>query len=166
MKQCDGYTIRLATADDEVFLWEMLYQAIYIPAGKAKPNRSILQEPAFAHYVDGWGHYRDDEGLIAVDQHKQAIGAVWMRLFGADDPGWGFVDADTPELSIAVLPAHRGQGLGTALLRGLIERVRKDYAALSLSVDPDNRAMKLYERLGFEVVGASGSSVTMRKKLS
>lgn len=158
--------MRSAQPTDEPFLWEMLYEAIYIPAGGAKPDRVILQEPSLAHYVAGWGQQPGDMALLALDsQSGQPVGAAWLRLFPATDPGWGFVDAETPEVSMALLPAYRGQGIGTALLTNLIAQARGRYAALSLSVDPQNPAMRLYERLGFVVVGASGTSLTMRKEL-
>lgn len=160
------YWIRPATSTDEPFLWEMLYEAIHVPEGRPKPDRTILQEPALAHYVAGWGQQAGDEGLLAINQASgQPVGAAWLRFFTADDPGWGFVDVDTPEVSMALLPAYRGQGIGTALLTALIAQATERYAALSLSVDPQNPAMRLYERLGFVVVGASGTSLTMRKEL-
>lgn len=161
------YTIRPLQPADEPFLWEMLYEAIYIPEGGVKPERAILQEPALAHYVAGWGQQPGDVGLLALDpQSGQPVGAAWLRLFPATDPGWGFVDGDTPEISIAIVPAYRGQGIGTLLLTELIAQATGQYAALSLSVDPQNPAMRLYERLGFVVVGASGTSMTMHKTLT
>jgi ribosomal protein S18 acetylase RimI-like enzyme len=105
-------------------------------------------------------------GLLAIDQPRgEPVGAAWLRLFTETDPGWGFVDAATPEVSMAILPGYRGQGIGTVLLTELITQARGRYPALSLSVDPQNAAMRLYERLGFTVVGATGTSLTMRKAL-
>jgi GNAT superfamily N-acetyltransferase len=59
---------------------------------------------------------------------------------------YGFVDERTPELSVAVLAAHRGKGIGSRLVDGLLQGVR----ATSLSCDPANPAWRLYVRLGFE----------------
>lgn len=161
------YSLRPATAADEAFLWEMLYQAIYVPPEQPRPARSVLQEPSLAHYVTDWGKWPDDVGIIAVDnQQGQPVGAAWSRLFPETDPGWGFVNAQTPEISMAILPAYRGQGIGTALLTRLVSAAKARYPALSLSVDPQNAAMGLYERTGFVMVGTSGTSVTMYKLLS
>ncbi len=164
--QDDFFPIRKATAADEPFLWEMLYQSIYVPVGGKEPERSLLKEPVFAHYLLDWGEKKGDDGLIAVDDRRnQPIGAAWLRLLPEEDPGWGFVDAETPELGIALLPDYRGQGIGTALLTELLSLATSRYKAISLSVDPCNPAMRLYQRLGFEVVGASGTSLTMCKVL-
>jgi len=160
------YRLRPATADDEDFLWEMLYQAIYVPADQPRPDRALLQDPTLAHYVAEWGTRTGDFGAIALDNRSgEPVGAAWGRVFSADDAGWGFVDANTPELSMAVLPAYRGQGIGTALLTKLIEEARLHYAALSLSVDPQNPVLRLYQRVGFVAVGTSGTSITMCKPL-
>lgn len=161
------YVLRPVLPADEPFLWTMLYEAIYVPEGHPRPERAILQEPALAHYVANWGQQPGDEGIMAIDSTTgQSVGAAWLRLFTAADPGWGFVDVETPEVSLALLPAYRGQGIGTALLTALVDQARGQYAALSLSVDPQNPAMRLYERLGFTVVGAIGTSVTMHKRLT
>lgn len=161
------YALRPLTSADEPFLWEMLYEAIYVPEGHPRPDHAILQEPTLAHYVAHWGQQPGDAGFIALDGATgQPIGAAWLRLLPASDPGWGFVDAATPELSLALLPVYRGQGIGTALLTALIEQARSQYRSLSLSVDPLNPAMRLYERLGFTTVGAVGTSLTMYKVLA
>lgn len=62
-------------------------------------------------------------------------------FFPDREPGYGFVDEPTPEVSIGVVREFRGLGFGTRLLEALIE-VGRRYAlpAMSLSVDPDNPA--------------------------
>ena len=48
------YVLRPLTGDDEVVLWEMLYQALSPPEGEA-PSREMMQRPEYARYVEGWG---------------------------------------------------------------------------------------------------------------
>lgn len=154
--------IRPATSADEPFLWKMLYQAVYVPPGQPPPPRSIVFEPELSRYVQGWGR-PDDVGFVAWDEEKP-VGAVWLRLLQGENKGFGYVDETTPELSIAVLPAYRGQGLGTRLLAHLLEAVQARYPSICLSVSPDNPAQRLYQRLGFEVVGALGTSLTLVRR--
>ena len=90
------------------------------------------------------------------------MGAAWFRLFTAEEPGYGYVGADIPEIGIAVEAASRGRGIGRLLIERLQdEAVRRGYSALSLSVHPDNPALRLYERAGFERIRGDGSALTM-----
>ncbi len=111
-------------------------------------------------YVAGWGR-RGDSALLAIDEF-QPVGAAWYRLFQADEPGYGFVDADTPELTIAIVPSRRGRGLGEQLLAALLEQAKAaGYTQISLSVEPDNPALRLYEQHGFAKVGERGGAWVM-----
>jgi ribosomal protein S18 acetylase RimI-like enzyme len=157
--------IREAANSDEAFLREMLYHSLYVPDGCAPFERDIVNRPEIALYVDAWGR-AGDLGLIAVEETSgQAIGAVWMRLFSASEKGYGYVGEGIPEIGMAVLPGHRGSGVGSALLRRLIQIAGSEYDAVSLSVSADNPAVRLYERFGFGRVGTRGDSVTMLKRL-
>jgi len=90
------------------------------------------------------------------------VGAASLRLLPKHDRGYGFVDAETPELSIGVVPTHRGRGIGSLLLEALVGSAREQrHEALSLSVEPENPARRLYERCGFQVVDTVDGSHTM-----
>lgn len=161
-----AYRIRPLTRADEPALWEMLYYAIHVPPGSEPPLRSILEVPEIARYVQGWGR-PGDEGLAAeLTDSNQIIGAAWLRRLTAEAPGYGYIDDATPELSIAVAPPFRGQGIGARLLAGLLALAQERYAAVSLSVSVDNPALRLYRRLGFEVVRQTGSALTMCKRFA
>lgn len=150
-------TIRPISLADEPFLWEMLYQALFVPEGEPPFPRNIVQQPELRQYVQDWGQ-PDDIGLLAL-MNDEPVGAVWIRRSKA----YGFVDEDTPELSLAVLPEYRGQGIGTKLMNELFALLQTRYAALSLSVARENPALRLYERLGFQIVQDDGHSVTMKR---
>ena len=165
-----GFAIRPLTPQDEPFLWEMVYQAIHVPEGMPPPPREILQAPGIAHYARRWGLRRGDLGFAAVDEAAgppvgQPVGAAWLRLFTQRDPGYGYVDDQTPELSIALLPEYRGQGLGRLLIEALLDAAARQFPAVSLSVSCGNAAKRLYERLGFVVVAEDDSAQTMLKHL-
>lgn len=59
-------------------------------------------------------------------------------------------------IDIALLPAHRGAGVGSSLLHALIEEARAGGKTLSLHVERDNRALGLYQRLGFQQIADTG----------
>jgi len=149
--------IRPAGTQDLPFLRDMLRHAYYARWGNEA-------DVPLERYVAGWGR-RGDNALVAIDEF-QPVGAAWYRLFDEDEPGYGFVDKDTPELTIAVVPSRRGRGLGEQLLEALLERGRQDqFAAVSLSVEPDNPALHLYEKHGFRKVGERGGTLVMQAEL-
>lgn len=161
------YGVRPAGTEDVEFLWDMLYEAAcWRPEGPKPPKEGVFTTPELAHYVDGWGR-PGDAAVIAYDPDDGAkVGAAWYRLMPAEDPGYGFVDAATPEISIAVIPDRRGTGAGEVLLGALMETARSDrFGSLSLSVEEDNQAIKLYRRAGFRKLHLSDGAWTMRADL-
>jgi ribosomal protein S18 acetylase RimI-like enzyme len=144
---------RPATPADEPFLWMMLYLSIYVAPGAERPPANIIEKPELARYLEGWGGW-GDAGLIATSNNSP-VGAIWSRLFSADNAAYGFVDEDTPEIAMAVIPEFRGQGIGSRLLAGMIQQARRHFPGLSLSCDPENPAWRLYEKFGFQQVGES-----------
>ena len=116
-------------------------------------------DPMMAKYLGPWRE-NSDVGFVA-EEGRTPIGAVWMRYFTADDPGYGFVDEQTPELSIGVREGFRGQGVGRALVQAAIEAAPD---RLSLSVEDGNRAIQLYASFGFVPVGRVGNSTTMLRE--
>jgi ribosomal protein S18 acetylase RimI-like enzyme len=161
--------IRPAGPDDGDFLRAMLYEAVW-PA-EPRPGREELHaRPDLLRTLPDWTR-AGDAGVIA-ERGGLPIGAAWYRLFSEHDHAWGFVDASTPELGIALAPEHRGRGIGLTLLDALVATAREqDLPALSLCTSraKKSNAVRLYERAGFvaiaEVPDTSGTGVVMMLRL-
>lgn len=137
--------IRPAGPDDLEILWEFLAMAAYEPtaaAAKAVPMITI--------YLAGWQR-PDDFGFVA-EQGGDAIGAVWARQFASREESWFHIDGRTPEMSIGVDEHVRGQGVGETLVRALIAEALRRGLRLCLNVRSTNPAVRLYRRLGFQIV--------------
>jgi ribosomal protein S18 acetylase RimI-like enzyme len=142
--------IRPGSASDVRLLRDMLRHAYYW--------RTSYTEFPITRYVNGWGR-PGDRALIAIDEFHP-VGAAWYRLYSTKEPGFGFVDEQTPELTIGVVPARRGKGIGSGLLDALLERAQADgFARISLSVEKTNPAVHLYESRGFRPVQENGDYV-------
>jgi ribosomal protein S18 acetylase RimI-like enzyme len=152
--------IRRIIPADQAFLWEILYHAIHVEPGAEPPPRSIITQPELSLYVEAFGERAGDIGFIA-EEEGQPVGAAWVRLIH----GYGFVDPQTPELTIALMPGYQGRGIGSQLLERLFDAIKPDFEAVSLSVTMTNPASRLYERLGFETLILEDGTAIMRKNL-
>jgi GNAT superfamily N-acetyltransferase len=151
--------IRRGNRQDVRFLKDMLRHAFYWRSGGTVEDSSLWR------YVAGWGR-RGDASVVALEGGFP-VGAAWYRLFDRDEPGFGFIDEQTPEVSIAVVPSRRGHGVGSELLHALIDVAREQgYGSLSLTVADDSPAMHVFEKQGFERVEQTDGSWTMRLNLS
>ena len=149
---------RKGSAGDVPFMRSMLAHAY------AWRVNAFEADIPLSRYVDNWGR----PGDLAVIAHETGnrVGAAWLRVFRASEPGYGFVDENTPELSIAVVPSRRRHGLGQELMDALLEAARAaGHGAVSLSVEADSAAVGFYERNGFTHVREQDGGVVMLKRL-
>ncbi len=153
--------IRKAVKSDGSFIRDMFYEAIFVPEGKKKPDFSIIFDPKLRKYSEGWMQPKD-LGFIAVLENEPA-GAAWIRLFPPEDPGYGYVDQHTPELTIAVKEGFKGQGIGKSLLTRLLQEAAKaGWKKVSLSVTKENTpAVSLYRQAGFVTVSENEEDLVM-----
>ncbi|GGO81514.1 N-acetyltransferase GCN5 [Marinobacterium nitratireducens] len=103
----------------------------------------------YLHYRD---HFPDAEFWI-VERQGTAIGRLYLS--------WG--DTTLQLIDIALLPEHRGKGIGSALLDMLLTRADKHQLAVGLHVEIDNPARLLYLRLGFETLNDEGLYLRMQR---
>ena len=116
-------------------------------------------DPEYWRVVEG-APLRDTEGALVLDERPPGVTLEQKHAWLVDDVVLldmleGYPDAQTWFLGlIFIAPAARGRGLGTAVMRGMIDHVRAQGArALRLAVAVQHPApRRLYERLGFRVI--------------
>ena len=145
-------TTRHLTADDvDLVKWALVEAVSWNPDATLPPYEVLVDHAQLARYHVDWG--RPGDAGVAAELDRQPVGVAFYRLFTDEDHGHGYVDAQTPELAIAVRDAFRGRGLGARLLDELAEMARQTgVERLSLSVDAANPARRLYERMGYREV--------------
>lgn len=142
------YNLRPLKQEEYSLLEDFLYDAIFVPVGEEALPRSVLLEPSIQNYYQDFGRAHDY--CLVAEQEGKLLGAVWARVLSGPVKGYGYVDEHTPELAISVQNEFRGMGIGTALLRAMLDLLqRAGYGQTSLSVQKENPAADLYKRLGF-----------------
>ena len=151
------YVIRAMRPAEYPLLEDFLYEAIFVPEGfEGEVPRSIVHDdPKCRAAFEGFGTLPDDRAVVAEDGGV-VVGACWART--TDE--YGHIDSETPSFSISLYQTYRGRGIGSALMRCMLDELRAaGYARASLSVQKENPALRLYERQGFRIVGDGAERV-------
>ncbi len=145
------YRIREIRPDELQLLDDFLYLAIFQPDDAEVLPREVIHTPEIYNYVQDFG--RPDDLCLVAEINDAVVGAVWTRILAGDIPGYGNVDDSTPEFAVSVSEPYRQRGIGTELMRSMLNLLKqRGYAQASLSVQKDNPATRLYQRLGFKIV--------------
>lgn len=140
---------------------DFLYEAIFIPEGVDAPPKSIIQDEALQVYIKDFGDKPDDRCLAAVADGK-VVGAVWTRIMN----DYGHIDDSTPSFAISLYEEYRGKGIGTELMVRMIKELKSaGYEKCSLAVQKENYAVKLYKKVGFEIVDENEEEYIMVRRL-
>lgn len=158
--------LRSATAADLPTIRRALYlSATWRGERPEWPEPRVLAHDYFRQFWEDWGNRTGDIGVIALVA-GEPVGAAFGRRFTVQHHAHGFVDELTPEIAVGVEPTHRGRGVGTALLEELAAQARAaGMPALSLSVELENRAQRLYRRLGFVEIDRDEDAIRMKRSL-
>ena len=131
------YIIREMHPNENFLLEDFLYQAIYQPDKTNLAPRSIIKQP-------------------------ELQGAVWVRNIN----GYGSVDNNTVEFAISVFDEYQKMGIGTALMNKMLEHLNKlNYSKASLAVQKENYAVRMYQKVGFEIVDENEQEYIMIQNL-
>ena len=143
-------------------LENFLYEAIFIPNGVEPPPKSIIYRPELQVYISEFGTNKHDIAFVA-DIDGKIVGAVWVRIMN----DYGHIDDNTPSFAISVYKEYRGKGIGTALMKKILATLKeRGYKQASLSVQKENFAAKMYQKLGFQIIGVNEEEFLMLKKIS
>ncbi|MBD9047723.1 MAG: GNAT family N-acetyltransferase [Ruminococcus sp.] len=155
------YTIREMRTDEYPLLDDFLYQAICQPDTTNLAPKSIINKPELQVYIINFGKQKDDYCFCA-EVNNRIVGAVWVRNIN----GYGSIDDVTVEFAISVFDEYQNMGIGTALMKKMLEHLKElNYPKASLAVQKENYAVRMYQRVGFEIVGENGQEYIMIHRL-
>lgn len=148
-------TLRPATPADYHFM-RLLYGSTREEEMKQFPfdefrKKEFLDQQFGAQYQHYQLHYPTCEKNI-IEKDGQPVGRLWVDEW-----------RDQIRLvDIALMPEHRGSGIGSALVRDVLDRGAKAGKPVTIHVESYNPALRMYERLGFRKVDTNGVYFLMR----
>lgn len=149
--------IRKMQKEEYCLLSDFLYEAIFVPKGVEPPPKSVITCPELQVYIADFGNSKHDKALVA-EVDGNIVGAIWARIMN----DYGHIDKNTPSLAMSVLKGYRGMGIGTSLLKQMMSTEKAaGYAKLSLSVQKDNYAVRMYKKAGFNTVDENNEEYIM-----
>ena len=150
-----GLTFRGTTDADLPFLARLYastrMEELSVTDWSDAQKAAFLQMQFDAQHAHYQRHYQGTDFLV-IERAAQSIGRLYLARWRAEHR---IVD-------IALLPEHRRAGLGTALLRDLLDEAARAAKALTIHVEKFNPALTLYRGLGFVAAGEEGAYDLMR----
>lgn len=142
------YNIRKIKEKEYILLEDFIYEAIFIPEGVEPPPKSIINQPDLQVYIKDFGKEKDDICFVAETDNK-IIGAVWVR----DMKDYGHIEDGVPSFAISLYKPYRNFGIGTKLMKTMLSELKqRGYKKASLAVQKENYAVKMYRKVGFEII--------------
>ena len=145
----DPLALRLADSADREFLYEVYAstrqdELAPVPWNAAEKEGFLRQQ--FGAQDTYYRQHRPDTEFLVILDAGEPVG----RLYVSESADQMIV------MDIALLPEHRGQGIGTRLIEALLERAKASGVPVILHVEANNPVQRLYARLGFVDVGEEG----------
>ena len=143
-----NYNIRKIREDEYTLLNDFIYEAIFIPEGAEPPPKSIINQPDLQVYISNFGKEKDDLCFVAEADGK-VVGAVWVR----DMNDYGHIADGVPSFAISLYKEYRNFGIGTRLMETMLMELKgRGYNRTSLAVQKANYAVRMYKKVGFEII--------------
>ncbi len=151
-------TFRSIRPDDEAFLSHVYASTrldeLAVTDWTDEQKAAFLQMQFVAQHKFYQENYTDTDFLIIL-QDATLVGRLYVARW-------------TDEIrivDIALLPAYRGTGIGTTILRGLLAEADAAGKPVRIHVERENPALRLYERLGFVMIEDKGVYLFMEGRM-
>lgn len=152
-----NYNIRKIREDEYTLLNDFIYEAIFIPEGVEPPPKSIINQPDLQVYISNFGKEKDDLCFVAEADGK-VVGAVWVR----DMNDYGHIADGVPSFAISLYKEYRNFEIGTRLMETMLMELKgRGYNRTSLAVQKANYAVRMYKKVGFEIIDENDEEYIM-----
>jgi ribosomal protein S18 acetylase RimI-like enzyme len=150
------FALRPARQDDREFLARVYAstraeELAPLPWNDAQ-KQAFLAQQFHAQSADYAANYPDASFDVVLVDGKPAGRSIVARREG-----------ELHVVDLALLPEHRGRGIGTGLMASLLDEADECAAKVTIYVERFNRALRLWERMGFRQVQEAGVYLKMER---
>jgi len=154
-KQPSGITLRPVSPRDRDFLLQVYAstreEELAVVEWKAGAKEAFLRQQFEAQDAYYREHYHPAT-FDVIEADGEPVGRLYVARW----------EEEIRIMDVALLPDHRRRGIGTALIRALLDEAAAGGKRLSIHVEKYNPARSLYERLGFAEAADRGVYVLMQ----
>jgi len=149
LERPSGITLRVISDDDLSWLGDLYAEtraAELAPVPWPDEAKRAFLDDQFRRQHAYYMQTYTGADFLAIERNGETIGRLYVQRGRSE----------IRLMEIALFAREQGQGIGTALIRELMEEAARTSSALTLHVEPSNPAQRLYERLGFRLIEDRG----------
>jgi len=142
--------LRPVTEQDEGFLRYVYAESRREELDQVEWPEGVRDQFLRSQFDAQWAHYKQHYSgaeFLVIEHQGQPAGRLYVRRSALE----------IRIMDIALVPEFRGRGVGTALLDQILTDGRTSGRIVTIHVEKFNRALRLYERLGFRPVDDRGA---------
>ncbi|MBK7871862.1 MAG: GNAT family N-acetyltransferase [Saprospiraceae bacterium] len=145
--------LRLITEADLPALYEIYAstraeEMALVPDWRDEDKAAFLTQQFIAQHQYYQEFYKNAEFQI-IEYNNEPIGRLYIH--------WKYSAQEVRIVDIALLPGFRGKGIGTAIIEDTFKKAATLNKSVTIHVEFNNPALKLYEKLGFRKIGEFNS---------
>jgi ribosomal protein S18 acetylase RimI-like enzyme len=150
-------SFRAITGDDQEFLYRVYASTradeMALVDWSAEEKEQFLRFQFRAQHTEYHKNYADAQFQLIL-RNEAPIGRLYLH--------WR--DRELRIIDIALLPEHRGAGIGGRIMQDLLQQAESVGKSVSIHVEQNNPALRLYQRLGFQKVRDVGLYYLMERR--
>ena len=132
----------------EIYASTRAEELALVPDWSEEQKMAFLSQQFVAQHQYYQEFYQGAElQLIELDQ--EVVGRLYVH--------WFYSPQEVRIMDVALLPAYRGQGIGSQLIKSVQQKGAEMGKTVTIHVEYNNPALQLYERLGFQKIGEFNS---------
>ncbi|WP_421800260.1 GNAT family N-acetyltransferase [Haliscomenobacter sp.] len=132
----------------EIYASTRAEELALVPDWPEEQKMAFLSQQFVAQHQYYQEFYQGAE-LQVIELDQEVVGRLYVH--------WSYSPQEVRIMDVALLPAYRGQGIGSQLIKAVQKKGAEMGKTVTIHVEYNNPALQLYQRLGFQKIGEFNS---------